>query len=297
MTDKVKNYLNLHLIVFIWGFTAVLGKLISIDAIPLVWYRMLMAAIFTLLFIKFSKIPLKVSAKKMGTMAIVGAVIAAHWFTFFQAIKVSNVSVALATISTGAFFTAILEPIWFKRRIIAYEIIFGLVVIFGLYIIFKVETQYAEGILLALVSAFLAAIFSIMNGKLIQTEKPSVISFYELLSGALCITIYLLVTNGFTAEFFTVSKNDWIYLFLLASICTAYAFIASVKVMKFLTPYTVMLTTNLEPVYGIILAFIFLGDSEKMNPLFYLGAFIILSTVIANGLLKNRGKLKKLSRS
>lgn len=297
MTDKVKNYIYLHFIVFIWGFTAVLGKLITLDSVPLVWYRMLIAVVLTLMFIKIKKIPLKISSKKITTMAIVGAVIALHWFTFFQAIKVSNVSVALATLSTGAFFTALLEPLVYKRKVIGYEILFGLIVIFGLYIIFKVETEYTEGILLALASAFLAAVFSLMNGKLIKTEKPSVISFYELLSGVVCITIYLFFTSGFTAEFFTISQNDWMYLFVLASICTAYAFIASVKVMKFLTPYTVMLTTNLEPVYGILLAFIFLGDSEKMNPLFYLGAFIILSTVIANGLLKNKGKLKKWSRS
>ncbi|QWX84500.1 DMT family transporter [Cellulophaga sp. HaHaR_3_176] len=297
MTDKVKNYIHLHFIVFIWGFTAVLGKLITLDSVPLVWYRMLIAVLLTYIFIKVKKISLKISPKKIATMAIVGAVIALHWFTFFQAIKISNVSVALATLSTGAFFTALLEPIIYKRKVIAYEIFFGLIVIFGLYIIFKVETEYAEGIIMALISAFLAAIFSLMNGKLIQTDKPSVISFYELLSGVACITIYLLFSKGFTTDFFTVSQNDWIYLFILASICTTYAFIASIKVMKFLTPYTVMLTTNLEPVYGIILAFIFLGDSEKMNPLFYLGAFIILSTVIANGLLKNKGRLKKSSRS
>ena len=230
-------------------------------------------------------------------MALVGVVIALHWVTFFKAIKVSNVSVALATLSTGAFFTALIEPIFYKRKVIWYEIVFGLIVILGLIIIFKVETQYVEGIGLALISAMLSSIFALANGKLIQTEKPSVISFYELLSGVLFISIYLGFRRDFKTAFFELSKNDWIFLFILASICTAYAFIASVKVMKFLTPYTVMLTVNLEPVYGIILAFIFLGESEKMNPLFYIGAFLILSTVIANGLLKNKGKLKKMNRS
>ena len=169
--------------------------------------------------------------------------------------------------------------------------------ILGLYIIFKVETEYVEGIILALISAFLSSVFALMNGKLIHTEKPSVISFYELLAGVIFVSIYLGFQGSFTSDFFQLALNDWIYLFILASICTAYAFIASVKVMKFLTPYTVMLTVNLEPIYGILLAFIFLGESEKMNPLFYIGALIILSTVIANGLLKNKGKLKKWSRS
>tara|TARA_R110000796_G_scaffold67449_6_gene154913 strand:+ start:62994 stop:63887 length:894 start_codon:yes stop_codon:yes gene_type:complete len=297
MTDKLKNYLHLHFIVFIWGFTAVLGKLITIDALPLVWFRMGIAVSFIIAFIGIKRFSLKISPKKILIMSIVGVVIALHWVTFFKAIKVSNVSVALATLSTGAFFTALIEPIFYKRKMIWYEIVFGLIVIIGLLIIFKVETQYVEGIVLALISALLSSVFAMANGKLIQTEKPSIISFYELLSGVLFISIYLGFRGDFKQEFFELSQSDWIFLFILASICTAYAFIASVKVMKFLTPYTVMLTVNLEPVYGIILAFIFLGESEKMNPLFYIGALLILSTVIANGLLKNKGKLKKLNRS
>jgi len=297
MTDKVKNYLHLHFIVFIWGFTAILGKLISLDALPLVWYRMSIAVALIFLFISSKKISFQVAPKKFMLMAIAGIVIALHWVTFFKAIKVSTVSIALATMSTGAFFTALLEPFFYQRKIIWYEILFGIIVMGGLYIIFNVEAQYAQGIMFGLVSALLSAIFALMNGKLIQTNKPSVISFYELGIGVLFLSVYLGINQRFTADFFTISVNDWLYLAILASICTAYAFIASVKVMKFLTPYTVMLTVNLEPIYGIILAFIFLGDSEKMNPLFYLGALLILSTVIANGLLKNKGKLKKWSRS
>jgi drug/metabolite transporter (DMT)-like permease len=297
MTDKVKNYLHLHVIVFIWGFTAVLGKLISLDALPLVWYRMGIAVALIALFIILKRIPLKVAPKQLVWMGIAGVVIALHWVTFFTAIKVSTVSVALATLSTGAFFTALLEPFWYGRKIIGYEIFFGILVMLGLYIIFNVETQYTQGIIYGLISALLSAIFSLINGKLVQTNKPSIISFYELGLGVLFLTAYLGYNSRFTPSFFEVSLNDWLFLGILASVCTAYAFIASVKVMKFLTPYTVMLTINLEPIYGIILAFVLLGESEKMNPLFYLGALLILSTVIANGLLKNRARLKKWSRS
>ncbi len=297
MTDKVKNYLHLHVIVFIWGFTAVLGKLISLDALPLVWYRMGIAVALIGLFIILKRIPLKVAPKQLAWMGIAGIVIALHWVTFFTAIKVSTVSVALATLSTGAFFTALLEPFWYGRKIIGYEIFFGILVMLGLYIIFNVETQYTQGIIYGLISALLSAIFSLINGKLVQTNKPSIISFYELGLGVLFLTAYLGYKSRFTSSFFEVSVNDWLFLGILASVCTAYAFIASVKVMKFLTPYTVMLTINLEPIYGIILAFVLLGESEKMNPLFYLGALLILSTVIANGLLKNRARLKKWSRS
>lgn len=296
MTDKLKNYLHLHFIVFIWGFTAVLGKLISIDALPLVWFRMTIAVAIIIFFISLNKFSLKIAPKKIAIMALVGIVIALHWLTFFKAIKVSNVSVALATLSTGAFFTALIEPVVYKRKMIWYEIVFGIVVMIGLYIIFNVETQYIEGIILALISALLSAIFALANGKLIKTERPSVISFYELLSGVVFLSIYLGFKGDFKASFFQLSQEDWLFLFLLASVCTAYAFIASVRVMKYLTPYTVMLTVNLEPVYGILLAFLFLGESEKMNPLFYIGGLLILSTVVANGLLKNKGKTKKMDR-
>ena len=215
MTDKLKNYLHLHFIVFIWGFTAVLGKLITLDALPLVWFRMGIAVCFIATFIGLKRFSLKISKRKILVMSFVGVVIALHWLTFFKAIKVSNVSVALATLSTGAFFTAVLEPFFYKRKIIWYEIVFGIIVILGLYIIFKVETEYVEGIILALISAFLSSVFALMNGKLIQTEKPSVISFYELLAGVIFVSIYLGFQGSFTSDFFQLALIDWIYLFIL----------------------------------------------------------------------------------
>jgi len=284
--DKLLNYLHLHLIVFIWSFTAVLGALITLEAIPLVWYRMLLAAIIIFVFLKFKKENLKFSFKTLGAFAVAGVIIALHWLTFFGAIKASNVSVTLAILSTGAFFTSLLEPLFYKRKIIVYEVLFGLVVVLGLYIIFDVESSYTFGIILALISAFLSALFSVINGKFVLKHKASAISFYELIFGVLGISIYLAFAGKFTTNFFTVSAHDWIYLLILASVCTAYAFIASIHVMKWISPYTVMLTINMEPVYGIILALIVLGDSENMSPQFYYGAAIILVTVIANGIIK-----------
>lgn len=290
---NLKNYLHLHLIVFIWGFTAVLGKLISIEALPLVWYRMLIAALLIFLYMGVRRFSLRTSPKTLIILVIAGIIIALHWITFFKAIKVSNVAVALATMATGAFFTSLLEPLWVGRKIIWYEVVFGLVVILGLFFIFNASTAYTEGIMLALISALLAAIFTLINGQLIKTQKPSFISFYELTSGMLLITVYLAISGGFTEEFFTLSLSDWGYLVLLASLCTAYAFIASVKVMRFISPYTVMLTINMEPIYGIVLAFLIFGESERMNGLFYLGAGIILATVVANGIIKNRVAVKR----
>ena len=286
--DKLLQYLHLHFIVFIWGFTAVLGALISIDAIPLVWYRMTLASVFILFYLTYKKIQLRVSFTTLIKFFIVGAIIALHWLCFFGAIKVSNVSVTLAIMSSGAFFASFLEPLFHKRKIINYEVFFGLLVVIGLYVIFTVEKQYINGILLALASTFFGALFSVINGLFIKKYSASVITFYELLFGVLCISVYLFIKNEFTDSFFLISKTDWLYLIILATVCTAYAFIASIHVMKWLSPYTVMLTTNLEPVYGILLALLILGDSEYMSNQFYLGSAIILLTVLANGYLKMR---------
>ena len=288
--DKLLNYFHLHFIVFIWGFTAVLGDLITIEAVPLVWHRMLLGSLFVLIYIIYNKGMLKVSLRSLIKFAFVGLIIALHWLAFFSAVKVSNVSITLAMMSTGAFFASFLEPVFFKRKIISYEVVFGLIVIIGLYIIFKVESEYLSGILFALLASFLGALFSIFNGMLVKSHNASVISFYELLFGVLFITIYVLFTDGFDNTFFKLSGSDWTYLIILASICTAYAFIASVHVMKWISPYTVMLTTNMEPIYGILLALLILGEKEYMSPTFYLGAIIILLTVVLNGIIKTRKK-------
>lgn len=290
--DKhTSSYLHLHFIVFVWGFTAVLGALISLEALPLVWWRMLIATGLISLYIFFKKIPFKLDSKDILKLLIAGIVIALHWYTFFHAIKISNVSITLACLSTGAFFTSILEPIFYKRKIVIYEVVLGLIVIFGLGLIFKVESQYLLGILTALTSAFLSASFSIINGKFASQFNPTLISFYELIGGVLFFSLLLLINGDFNLSFFQLSSKDLFWLFILSSFCTAYAFIASVAVMKYLSPYTVMLTINLEPIYGILLAILVFGEKEQMTPQFYIGAIIILTTVIINGILKNRKKV------
>ena len=287
---KLLNYLHLHFIVFIWGFTAVLGALISIDALGLVWFRMSIASLLILAWIGYKKIPLTFGRKTMLTFLLAGAIIALHWLAFFGAIKAANVSVTLAIMSTGSFFTAFLEPVFFKRKIIWYEVVFGLIVVLGLYVIFQVDGDYSWGIVLALISSFLGALFSVINGKLAVEYNASAISFYELFFGLCCISLYLFFNGSFDASFFNLSSSDWGYLFILSSGCTAYAFIASVHVMKWISPYTLMLTINMEPIYGIVLALLILGDSENMGPEFYYGAAIIILTVLANGIIKTKLK-------
>ncbi|MCT4697791.1 MULTISPECIES: DMT family transporter [Tenacibaculum] len=291
--NKLKNYLHLHFIVFIWGFTAILGALISIDAIPLVWFRMSLAVVFIAIYFFIRRKSFKVDKKGLLKFAFSGVIIAIHWITFFKAIKVSNVSVALVTMSTGAFFASLIEPVFFKRKIKAIEILLGILVIAGLYIIFNFQSQYTMGIVYALISAFLSALFAVLNGLFIKKYDANIISFYQLMFGALGVTLYLLFTQQISIEFFQISANDWLYLIILSSFCTAYAFIASVQVMKYLTPYTVMLTINLEPVYAIILALIIFGEKEQMSTEFYYGAFIVLFVVLLNGILKNTTLIKK----
>jgi len=291
--NNIQSYLKLHFIIFIWGFTAVLGALISLEAIPLVWYRLALALPFLFFWIKYRKLPLKVSPKSMIKFAIGGFIIALHWVGFFMAIKVSNVSVALVTLSTGAFFTSLLEPLFFKRKIRPLEVFLGILIIGGLFILFRVDNLYLYGMLWALLAAFLSALFSVINGLFVAKHSGFVLSFYQLLFGLLGISIYLFLNGDFTSEFFQLNKMDWFYLLLLATVCTAYAFAASIDLMKHLSPYTIMLSINLEPVYGILLALIVFGEKEKMNTNFYLGALIILGIIIFNGLLKIRKKGNK----
>lgn len=290
--DNLKSYLNLHFIVFIWGFTAVLGELISVREASLVWYRMLLAGIFLLLYVLVTKRALLLPPKAILKLVFVGFLIAIHWIFFFKAINVSNVSITLAMFSMGSFFAAILEPLFFNRKMLAYEVFFGLIIIAGLFMIMQVEIRYLEGILYALFSVFVGVIFTLFNGKLIQEHDSTVISLYEFFAGAVFVTVFLAFQGKFTANFFTISGKDWMLILVLSSICTAYAFTASVGVMKKLTPYTVMLTTNLEPVYGIFLAYFLIGEDEKMSVPFYIGSAIILLTVILNGVIKNQKKEK-----
>lgn len=289
-SDNLKSYLQLHLIVFIWGFTAILGALITLDALPLVWFRMLFAVAFIAIYIYVKKLSLKVPLKILWQFLFSGLVIALHWFTFFHAIKISNISITLACLSTGALFASILEPILYGKKIVPYEVFFGLVVVAGLYIIFNVEGNYFWGMITALTSAFLSALFAVINSRLVKSYDATVISFYELSGGVLFFSLLLLFMGSFSVSFFQLSAKNLGYLLVLSSVCTAYAFIASTSVMKFLSPYTVMLTINLEPIYGIILAVLIFEDKEKMSFEFYIGAVIILLTVLLNAIIKSRKK-------
>lgn len=288
MSKRAKNLLLIHAMTIIFGYTGVWGKFITLDAIPLVWWRIVIAVLSILIYLlvtKNLKIP---SSKNALNFFLVGGLIAFHWITFFGAIKVSNVSVALAVMASTAFFTSVLDPIVSKKKFIRYEAYLGLVTIIGISIIFGFEFRYYLGIILALISSFLAALFTVYNGKFVQTNDSGTITFWEMTGGLIIVSFYLLFTEGFQPGFFEISKDDLYFLMLLGVLATTIGFIVSVKVMQVLSPFTVALTVNLEPIYAIILAWFYFGESERMTWQFYIGALVILGTIFLNTYLKRR---------
>ncbi|SMO42685.1 EamA-like transporter family protein [Saccharicrinis carchari] len=279
----------MHLVVLIYGFTAILGKLIEMQALQMVWYRMAFAAmgLFVYLIVRnkpIVKIPFKETVALLG----IGLVVASHWIAFFHAIKISNISVTLGVISSGALFASILEPLFFKKKIDWLELLIGIFIILGLYIIFSYELEYLNGIIVAIVATVLATVFTILNKKYTTRYPPTIISFYEMLGGFIGISVYMLFSGGFESDFIKPSTMDFVYLLILGLICTAFAFALSVDVMKELSAYTVILSINMEPIYGILLAFLIFGESEYMTWGFYVGAAIILASVFLYPLLKRR---------
>jgi drug/metabolite transporter (DMT)-like permease len=255
---------------------------------------MLIAGILMFSYIKIIKLKFQVSNKTKLKFFAAGIIIALHWITFFEAINQSNVSITLAMFSTGAFFASFIEPLIYKRRIIWYEILFGMIVILGVFLITQSEIKYLNGILLGISSALFSSLFAVINGRFIAVHRATVISFYEFISGVVFLSLFILVfQDGFSLEFFVLKSSDWIYILILASVCTAYAFIGSVGVMRFISPYTVILTYNLEPLYGIALAVVLFPETEIMSTQFYYGAFLVLATVLADGILKNYKSYKK----
>ncbi|WP_215223225.1 DMT family transporter [Echinicola shivajiensis] len=280
---SVKDYVMLHFIVLIWGFTAILGLLISIPAVEIVFYRTLMAtAILGVVFAfrkRHIKLPLNELAKVVGTGGLIGM----HWILFFGAARISTASVCLAGMATCSLWTAFIEPWVNKVKVKWYEVVLGIMVLGGLYVIFSFELLYWEGLLMAVGSAFLGACFTVSNGRLTQKHSPYLITFYEMLGACVFTVLFMPVYVNYFAENGSLQMNpslgDWFWLFLLSGVCTVYAFSVSVELMKRLSVFVINLTVNLEPVYGIVLAVLIFGEKEQMTPGFYFGTLIILASV------------------
>lgn len=287
---KNSYLLRLHFIVFLWGFTAILGKLILADAQVLVFYRMLFAAIFLYLYLRLiKKESIKVSKNLLIKLVGIGSVMAFHWLFFFQSIKVSNVSIALSCLSLSTLFAALIEPLIFRRKPDWAEVIIGVIIVVCISLIFNAELKYKEGIIYGILCALFGTIFSVYNGKIFGKTSSGNIIFYEIAGGWLVLTLFY-VFSGQISSISEISYTDIALVILLASVFTAYPMFESVKLMKFISPFTLILTVNLEPVYGIILAFFIFGASEHMSPVFYGASFIMIASIVVNGIIKSRRK-------
>lgn len=285
MTGRPSDYLHLHFLVLIWGFTAILGLLITIPPVEIVFYRTLFSAAGLALVLYFYRIPFKVSDGDVFRILATGVLISGHWILFFASARVSTASVCLAGMATTSFWTSLLEPLMTRRKIKWFELILGLIVLGGLYIIFHFEFNHALGLSFALLSALLAALFTVINSKFVKNHNHYSITFYEMVGAcvgtALFFPVYINTLAADQVLRLSINWYDLLYISILAFICTVYAYSASVQLMKRLSAFAVNLTVNLEPVYGIILAVIIFGDREKMQTEFYLGASIILVSVLA----------------
>lgn len=285
---------RLHLIVFLWGFTAILGKLIHANAHVLVFYRMLLASVFLYLFIRFfKKESLHVPKKLLLQLFIIGGFMAFHWFCFFYSIKISNVSIALSCLSLSTLFASILEPLIFKRKIDLSEVVMGIVIVICISLIFKTEFHFKEGIFYGILAALFGTVFSVFNGKIFGKTSSGNIIFYEIFSGFLILSIFYLAT-GQISQMNEISYRDLALILILASFFTAFPMLESVNLMKYISPFTLILTVNLEPVYGIILAFFIFGESEQMSPVFYIASLVMILSIVANGVIKARKATKKV---
>lgn len=299
MKQELKDFTLLHFIVLIWGFTAILGLLIHIPSVEMVFYRTGFAAIGLFFIVRFSKTGFAISTGKDWLNVIwVGFLIAAHWILFFLSAKVSNASVCLAGMATCSLWTSFLEPLYFKKRIRPFEVVLSVLALAGMIVIFNVESRYILGLSLAVISAFLSALFTVVNANLTKKYNHFTITFYEMLFACLVILLFFPFYSEFVVkkplEMIPDTHIEWLYILILALVCTVYAYSYSIKLMRRLSAFAINLTVNLEPVYGIILALIIFGESEKMSTGFYLGTLLIMLAVLLYPIMNRINKNKAI---
>lgn len=290
MNPTQRAYLELHIAVLLFGITAILGDLISLPATVLVWWRVLITSISLFFLIRLGRglkdIPRALVLQYMG----IGVLVALHWITFFGSVKFSNASICLVCLATTSLFTSFLEPLILKQPFKFYELILGLLIIPGMALVVN-STEWAmlTGILMGLASAFLAALFSILNKKLVDKAEPMRITFLELGSAWLFISLlFPFYFFRFPETTFWPQGMDWIYLLVLALLCTTLAYVLTLRALKYISAFASNLTINLEPVYGIILAWLVLQENKELSPGFYLGCGMILLAVFSYPFIRRR---------
>jgi len=275
------------------GFTGVLGKLITLETPYLVWHRMFIAFIALFIFLFIKKQIKTIKKKDILPLLGIGAIVALHWFFFFGAIKVSNISVAVICLATASLFSAFLEPLFFKRKLLGYELIFGIIVFVTLtFMLYEKpennDINYFLGYVYGIASAFLGTLFTMFNGKYINKVDAAKITMVEMLGGVMIISLYFILIGDFSVFTTIISLNDFIYLILLGTICTAGIFVWMTEIMRHITPYALIMAINLEPIYSIIIGLIIFNETEIMNLSFYIGSSVILFIVFLDGFIKNK---------
>ena len=293
-----KAFIQLHIAVFLAGFTAVLGRLITLNEGLLVWYRLLITVLVLAVILYVKNEFKRIGGKDIFKMAAVGGIIAFHWVTFYGSIKYGNISVALVCLSAAGFFSALIEPIIFKKKIVMVEVLLGLLAIAGIYIIFDFHPKFKLGIAYGILAALGAAIFPMLNKQLIKEFSPRTLTFYELFGGFVILSLLLPFYLKFTpSSYFIPTVTDFVWLMILAVICTVLCFDLQLKALRKISAFTSNLMYNLEPLYGIILAFIFFGEGKSFHKEFYIGvALILLAIVLQMFRLLKQAKIKSLEK-
>jgi len=291
MDEKLRAYLYLHFCVFLWGFTAVLGKLISLQALPLVWWRVLLCC--ATLWWLLPRAQLRgLSRRVFWQMLGIGALVGLHWICFYGAIKLSNASIAVATMAVTSFFSALLEPLLLRKRVQWYELALGILILPGMALVVgNIELEMLAGFAVAVLAALLAALFSVLNKRLIDTASPPalVMSFVELFGGLVLCSLVLPFALAWSPELRIEPQGmDWAWMLILAWVCTLLPYYLTLLAMRYITAFATNLTINLEPVYGVVLAGLFFQEHKDLSPGFYLGVAIVLLAVFSHPFLTKR---------
>ncbi|HRX29824.1 MAG TPA: DMT family transporter [Saprospiraceae bacterium] len=290
-TDEKKAYLDLHIATVFFGLTAILGAKITLTAVILVWWRVIIAGIGMAVLLKLKSAFKKISKCELKTFLFIGFVVALHWIFFYHSIKISNPSIALMCFATTSLFTSLIEPVILKKKFQWLDVLLGLMVIpiFG-FVTNNLSDKYFLGVIVGLASALLASIFGILNKKYLKNHDPVLVSFWEMVSAAIIISIYLpfYLHKNINLPFWPSGVSDWFYLLILALGCTTFAYILALRALKVVSAFNANLIISLEPVYGIILAAILLKDYEMLNVDFYIGCTILLLLVLSYPILKRR---------
>ena len=287
-----KALLQLHLAVFLWGFTGVLGRVITLDQTWLVWWRLLITTVSLWVLYYFLKKIKTLPLKSILFISIIGLIQALHWVCFYGSIKFSNVTIALTTLATSALLASLIEPVLLKKKFDVVEIFLGLFAIAGIVIIYNTHLNFSVGIVIGLVSALLTVIVSVLNKKIVDDYQPEQITLYQLTGGFVGLSILLPFYQYFFPGFnYVPIKFDWLWLFILSWVCTIGTFYLYIRSLKKISAFTMNLTLTLEPVYGILLAFFIYHENEHFNKWFYVGfALITLAVAFHMWRLVQKGK-------